>query len=444
MLRELLTQWSDPYGSMSHGPLVLALAIFFGWRAWTSRTSSENLRSQGFWLLPLAGLVALAIVSELLFLGSSRMALLPPIVFTAIAAIMGWTIARRFIPAVLFLFLGLPVWQLLNSPLQGLTTRVSTWLVRWSGIPVYVEGNFVHLSDGVFEIASGCAGLNYFLAALTLGATFALWRVPQRGHQLRVLLAFAIAGMVSNWLRVTLLILIGHHTQMQHYLIRVDHLGFGWVLFLAMMVPAVLWARRYMGEPSVPPVLKRASVAAPRVQGLVGLAATAMLVAPFFAGGGGSSEQQAVTAEVRMESGWRPVFVGAEVTQESVDGVDRVVARYAQPRRDARISLVENDVGGAGWQLSSREVLAEGLSKPVLESRGKLEDRERLIWSWYEVAGRRVLSKPGYRWAELLGALSGRRDALIVAYATDCLGDCEVARARLAAQSVKPIAESLL
>src|SRR5690606_39451568 len=49
----------------------------------------------------------------------------------------------------------------------------------------------------------------------------------------RVMLLIAAGGIsiVSNWIRVYSLILIGHYTRMQHYLIVEEHYYYGWAIF---------------------------------------------------------------------------------------------------------------------------------------------------------------------------------------------------------------------
>jgi exosortase len=443
MLQDLLSQWRDPYGSMSHGPLVAALALFFGWRAYRSQPGGLTLDAKWWWLLPLALLVAGAIASELLFLGNLRMAVLPLLVLAALAALFGAQ-SRRLVIPVFFLYLGLPVWQFLNPLLQTITTVVSTRAVLLSGIPAHVEGNFVHLADGVFQIASGCAGLNYFLAALTLGATFAIINVPDTRNRLLVVSVFAIAGIVSNWLRVVLLIMIGHWTHMQHYLIRVDHLWFGWALFLVVLAPLMLWGRRYAGEEHRRPMPPGANAPASWQAGDLGVACTAalLLAAPAWILPARERAVPPRPVAVEFASGWRPVFVGARVEQDSQDGIDRVVAKYDKPAREARISLPENDLGGEGWRQVSQDLHPASATLPVVESRGYANGRERLIWFWYEVAGTRALTKVGYRWAELLAAIHGRREAAIVAYSVDCRGDCSAARGLLATRLASEITNS--
>ena len=93
----------------------------------------------------------------------------------------------------------------------------------------------------------------------------------------------AIAG---NWLRVLTIILAGHYTDMQHYIVSQSHYYFGWGVFGVMMVIFFLWERRLPGAPpasgqTIPPgaILTRPGalahvVAAAGLFGLLRLAAS--------------------------------------------------------------------------------------------------------------------------------------------------------------------------
>ena len=244
LLHDLQAQWNDAYGAMSHGYLVFALAGYLAVRAWRSGGGPPAARPWWLAAIPLVALLGVAWWLESRQIGTGRAIVLPPLLLAVLSLAFGPAVLQRLAWPVAFCYFGLPVWYPFNSLLQWATTTVSTAIVHLTGVPVYVEGNFVHITAGVFEIASGCAGLNYFIVALTIGAFAATLYLHRWSSRLTLFVATAVAGIVANWARVSSLILIGHATRMQHYLVRVDHLVYGWVLFLVMMVPVALLLRR--------------------------------------------------------------------------------------------------------------------------------------------------------------------------------------------------------
>ncbi len=277
---------------------------------------------------------------------ASGSALLPLQFLAAIATCLGIPAARRLAWPATFLYFGLPVWGPLNGVLQALTVRVAQFLIQLVGVPAYVEGNYVQLPEGTFQIASGCSGLSFFIVALTLGAFACTLHVHQWRNRWKLMLAALLAGLVANWLRVSSLIVIGYLTDMQSYLIRVDHLLYGWVLFIVAMLPVFWLTRRYTdadpADASVATLGKSAVAPAPgNVWPAVALCA-AILLTPMMLLKSGTGPDRPSTSQ-SFPSGWQPQFVGATETLQALPhSVEVYRASYSPQSRAARISLPEN------------------------------------------------------------------------------------------------------
>ena len=171
--------------------------------------------------------------------------LLPVLMIGAIAAVGGLAIARACAFPVGYLYFAVPVWGVVNAALQSLTTAAVTVVLRMTGIPAYVEGNFVHIPAGTFAIAGGCSGLHFVIVALAIAALQGeIERVALRTRVLLLCIAAAMS-VVTNWVRVYGVILNGYLTDMQGYLVVVDHYTYGWVLF-ALMMALYFWLTRRM------------------------------------------------------------------------------------------------------------------------------------------------------------------------------------------------------
>lgn len=453
MLATLHGTWNDVYGAHSHGYLVVALALWFAVRAWRAPPPAVPGRPVWTALPVLLLLLGLALLAEAMFIGPSRSGLLPPLLLAAIALCLGAGALRRLAWPVLFLFFALPVWVPLNEPLRQLTTVVSQAMVRASGIPVHVEGSFVHLAEGSFEIASGCSGLNYLVAALTLAAVYCTLYLRTTRARVILILVAAMAALLANWLRVTSLILIGHFTEMQHYLIRVEHLWYGWALFLLIMIPVYLfgawlegretgWRQAGLRWPAVPAPVAGAL----RAGTWIACGAMLAVVGAAQMAGAASAPAQAAPGPEGIPgsdvdafvSGWAPRFQGArELRRRSAAAevpVEFYVAYYPQQHREARLSWPSNTLTGGRWRATATGAMRDGADgRAWLESRGVLADREHLLWMRYEVAGAKAWSKPTLRAREAQGMLKGRRDASAVALMAPCVPDCDTARRSISA-----------
>src|SRR5690606_33862058 len=95
-----------------------------------------------------------------------------------------------------------------------------------------------------------------------------------------IALADALA-LLSNWVRVYLIILAGYLTQMQHYLVSVDHYRFGWAVVAVVMVLFFVLARRFpVVESCAATSPQRAAESAALRPSAVALAFAALAVGP--------------------------------------------------------------------------------------------------------------------------------------------------------------------
>ena len=142
-----------------------------------------------------------------------------------------------------------------------------------------------------------------------------------------------------------------------------------------------------------------------------------------------------------IESGWEPTFVNANEDSGSFVGSSPAVEVYRAiyPYQDADHRLIRpgNDFLGGGFRLIEQQrrdlELDAGGTLEVAEYRGVLQERPRLVWAWYWVAGIPAAGRLEAKIAEVRGLLNGRRDGVAIALAAACIPDCGAARDRLAA-----------
>lgn len=449
----LHSNWTAWYGPAEHGYLVLAASVWLALTAWHA-SPPRSLRPDWWALLPLAALIALLTGLELVFINNARLLLLPLLLLATVAFVFGRDAAKRFVWPALFLYFALPQWSVLNAVLQNLTTTAVSYVVRWTGVPAFVEGNFVHLPSGTFEIASGCSGLNYLQAGTALAAFYGLLSLSTWRSRLLLLAAAAAVAIGFNWIRVYAVIVVGHFSEMQHYLITVEHHTFGWALFMIAMVPVYLFAARLerldagaaraadAPAAAFPPGSRSVLPAALAAAALLSLPTAMMPAAPSDATSG-TELPSALGDDARapVASGWSPAFPNAQEDSASFgDGTAAIeVYRAVHPHQDSEHRLLRpgNDFLGAEFRLLEEQRLsvpvAGSAQLEVTEYRGTLRQRQRVVWAWYWVAGSQVAGGLDARLADLRGLLNGRRDGVALAVATDCAPDCDAAVGRLSA-----------
>lgn len=145
-------------------------------------------------------------------------------------------------PACFLIFI-FPLWGLLTNVLQDVSVIAVTYMMSFTGIPTYVEAQYITIPAGVFEIADGCSGLRYIIVSLAISSLFIFLYINNVRKAL-IFLSIAILGaLITNWIRITALILIGDYTEMQSSLME-DHNTFGWYLYIPFMFLLFMWGNK--------------------------------------------------------------------------------------------------------------------------------------------------------------------------------------------------------
>ncbi len=137
--------------------------------------------------------------------------------------------------AIGFLLFMYPMWGALQYVLQHLSVFAVMNLMNLTGIPTYVEETSVMIPEGTFVIAGGCSGLRYFIVSLAIGSMFVFLNLRSRVSVVKFMALAIIGALITNWIRIVALVLIGHFTEMQSDLMH-DHNNFGWYIYAPFII----------------------------------------------------------------------------------------------------------------------------------------------------------------------------------------------------------------
>lgn len=348
-----------------------------------------------------------------------------------LVVVLGPLFHRVLVPWLL-LATTLPAWSLLMPLLQSLTVVVNNALIAAVGIRSALDGNFVHLAWGTFEIATGCAGLNYLVGGVALSL---LAGEVARSTAVRRLLLLALGtglSLISNWLRVFALIAIGDATEMQHTLIIDGHLLFGWIVFGIFFAPFLWWAVTSRSASVCAVVPMAAEPMQPRASivpvGVVLAASAALLwVAEDVASRRAVPELTCPSGSTPIEPayvGWAPEFPGAAASRWCSAG-NAFIYRNAFGVQRPGAELV-----GDGSSLWSPEWRAERLGGTDGYTIVRLQppggsDGWIVVWR-YVIGDTPATTASGAKWQQVVSAFRSGR-AGVDAVAIPCNGDCAAA-----------------
>ena len=169
-----------------------------------------------------------------------------PLFITALIATVFKPTFKVLFPSLFLVFL-LPIWGVLTLFLQKLSTVTVSYIMGLSGIPIYVEGNLISIPAGVFEIADGCSGLRYLIVSLAISSLFVFLNIRKKSYALTFIFIAILGALITNWIRITALIVIGHLTNMESELMQ-DHNSFGWYLYVPFMISLFYFGQKFVDE----------------------------------------------------------------------------------------------------------------------------------------------------------------------------------------------------
>lgn len=446
----LIEEWEDTNNlTYTHGYLI---ALVSAWLLWRARPLAENVsvRPEPRMLVPIAALSFAWLLGYRAGLEIAHQLLLPMLGWCVVFAVFGWQVARRCAFAFGYLYFAVPIWSLGNEALQSLTVVIVRGLLTLTGIPAYVTGNFVHIPSGVFEIAGGCSGLHFFIVALAIGFLYGeihkdTWRV----RLLTILFSMALA-LITNWIRVFTLIVLGHATQMQHYLVSVEHYKFGWVLFAAAML-IFFFVTRYLptAAESSDSQAPANELDTPRVPVPVLVAALAVLsIGPVWLALAPQAKQQSMQSDTFVAvdgwqgpiqtsaTDWVPVYDRADSKtmveyQKASLRAQVFVATYLEQHQGKELIGYDSSMIGSNVSMTDLQRLeSDGLNLNVQHVTTR-DGRRALIVYYYEIGRTQTASGRAaqllYGWQSLFHVPASKA---VGAYAV-CTSECEAEQLEL-------------
>ncbi len=166
----LVSNWSiDP--NFSHGFLIPAIALYMVWYN-KDRLKQIPWQPSGLGLAVIVfGLlihVAATIGAELFLMRFSMVITLSGIIIY----LFGISTFRAVLIPVAYLILMIPIpailWNQVAFPLQLLAAKLSAQMIAVIGIPVFREGNILHLAPTSLEVVDACSGLRSLTSLLAL------------------------------------------------------------------------------------------------------------------------------------------------------------------------------------------------------------------------------------------------------------------------------------
>lgn len=434
----IVGQWST--GTYSHGFLVIPVSLYLVWqrRAVLAAFSPRPTLA----VLPIIALLALTwLAGQLTATGVIQQVALIGLVIAIIWGLVGSAVAIAALFPLSFLLFALPVGGGLIPLLQDFSAWLAVSLLDLSGVPVLLEGRFISVPYGHWEVAEVCSGIRALIACMAMGFLYAGLAYRRWTYRLTFLLASAAVPIIANGIRIYGIVLLGYLGG-NPAAVAADHLLAGWAFTAIVMALLLVIGHRWResteqtasGAGSVPgtalpAVQARSSVSAAvvAVSALL-IAATAPLAAELLwrrlEAGPSYLATPIVSApwepQAHDTSGWQPRFHEASVEQQRTftagDRWVKLYAAYYPPnRRATKLVSSTNELYQRGqWQRlreGSAMVVVDGRELKVRETLVRSGNSSLLIWSWYRIDSAPTSNEYLAKWWLAKDRLLGGRSA---------------------------------
>lgn len=204
-LKKLVAEWgtNDDY---SHGYFIPFITIYL---IYSIRDELSKLE-----IKPVnTGLIVLLIGFAQLILGKigseffTQRTSLIIVFYGLILFFLGWQFLKKLFFPLLYLIFMIPlpaiIWNKIAFPLQLFSSYLTEKVVSLLGIPIYREGNVIHLAETTLEVVAACSGLRSLVTMFALSAALAFLSTLSPMRKFVLFLFAAPIAIFANIVRLT-------------------------------------------------------------------------------------------------------------------------------------------------------------------------------------------------------------------------------------------------
>ncbi|WP_198559880.1 exosortase A [Colwellia sp. 12G3] len=332
--------------TFAHGYFILPISL---WLLWRDKANLIASTVQPSWLaLPLlagslfVGLFAYA--ADINVLG--QLSAVTSLIFL-LWLLIGNKLAWRYKFPLAYLLFAVPMGENLIPWLQDVTAWFTVFFLKINGIPVYVDGLYIQIPTGMFEVAVACSGIRYLIASAAVGALYG-HLTYQKIHKQIIFFVFALTlPILANGIRAYGIVAIAYYSDME-YATGADHLIYGW-LFFGLIIMLMFWIGGFFADQEPVADNEKLNASSPKSQFnyLVPSISLPLLFISFYLAhlipSVDVSKKQLNNTEV-SDSSWGINFANALDKTQSINesGVERFRAVYANKQTQGEMISWEN------------------------------------------------------------------------------------------------------
>jgi len=204
-LQTLVAAW-DTDDNYSHGYFIPVITIYMIFSLRKELARLPVVPNNGGLIVLLSGLLLLIAGKVSAEFFTQRFSLI--IVLMGIVLFLCGTawFKKLFIPlAYLIFMIPLPtiIWNRIAFPMQLFGSYLTENIIMLLGIPIFREGNVLHLAETTLEVVAACSGLRSLVTMFALAGFLAFSAILSRWKKLILFFAAAPIAIIANIIRLT-------------------------------------------------------------------------------------------------------------------------------------------------------------------------------------------------------------------------------------------------
>lgn len=246
-------------GNVSYQYCFLILPII-AWLVYERRKELAQLvpRTSLWGVAAFAGAALLWLLGEAGDINLIRHAALIFMLQATVLAVFGFDILRATLFPTLFAAFMIPAGEQFVAPLQKVTAWFCVKLLALFQIPFTTDGLFIHVPNGTFEVAEACSGIRYLTTMVALGAVYANLSFKSTLRRTIVMVMAVVFPVVANGIRAWGIIALAYYSD-NKIATGVDHILYGWVFFVLVMLLFMAACWRFADRPTTMPAINLSS-----------------------------------------------------------------------------------------------------------------------------------------------------------------------------------------
>lgn len=250
---QMVSTWFEST-TFEHAILIAPITVWLIYRKryafGLARTKSSDAT---FGFSGLVGAITLFVIGKLALVNAVQQFALMSMPLFLVWGMFGLVTMRHLLFPLLFLMLSVPFGEFMIPHLQEVTADLTVMLLTWANVPVYREGWYLQIPEGLFHVAEACSGIRFLFSTITIGLLIVHLEISSKLKQLIFMVCVVIIPIIANGIRAFIMVYIGHVSNMQAA-VGFDHLVYGWVFFFIVTALVLMFSRLFYDDKRLPHV----------------------------------------------------------------------------------------------------------------------------------------------------------------------------------------------